>query len=131
MSTEPSALVVHRVLVVEDDLDSSQLAVAVLACEGFEPVVARNGREALDLLTMGLRPQAILLDLTMPIMDGREFRSRQRRQPDIAAIPVIICSAIEPSSAADLAAYAVFRKPLDFDAVIAVLRSIGAAGDRR
>ena len=124
MSTKPAARVVRRVLIVEDDLDSSELAVAVLAFEGFEPVVARNGREALDLLTTGLRPQAILLDLTMPIMDGREFRIRQRRQPDIAAIPVIICSAMEPSSAADLSAYAVFTKPLDFDALIAIIRSI-------
>lgn len=124
MSTNPTTLVPRRVLVVEDDFDSSELVVAVLAFEGFDSVVARNGREALDLLATGLRPQAILLDLTMPIMDGREFRSRQRRWPDIAAIPVIICSAMEPSSAGDLTPYAVFRKPLDFDALIALLRSM-------
>lgn len=114
----------HRVLVVEDDLDSSELVVAVLEFEGFEPVVARNGREALDLLATGFRPQAILLDLMMPLMDGREFRTRQRLRPDIATIPVIICSAVEPSAATDLAAYAILKKPLDFDALIALLRSM-------
>jgi CheY-like chemotaxis protein len=123
-SKKPGALVPRRVLVVEDDLDSSELVVAVLEFEGFEPVVARNGREALDLLATGLRPEAILLDLMMPLMDGRQFRSRQRIRPDIAVIPVIICSAEEPLAATDLDAYAILRKPIDFDVLVALLRSI-------
>lgn len=60
----------------------------------------------------------------MPIMDGREFRKRQRDQPDLAPIPVIFCSGEEPSTAADLAAYATFQKPLDFDALIGLLQSM-------
>lgn len=120
----PGAPALRRILVVEDDLDSSELLAAALACEGFEPIVARNGHEALDLLATGFRPAVILLDLMMPAMDGREFRKRQRDQPDIAPIPVVICSAEEPSTAADLAAYATFKKPLDLDALIDLLRSV-------
>jgi CheY-like chemotaxis protein len=110
--------------VVEDDLDLSDLLAAALLFAGFEPLIARNGREALDLLATGIRPELILLDLMMPIMGGREFRRRQRDHPDIANIPVIICSGEEPSTAADLAAYATFQKPLDFDALIGLLRTM-------
>jgi CheY-like chemotaxis protein len=102
----------------------ADLIARALLFEGFEPLMARNGREALDLLATGFRPGVILLDLMMPVMDGREFRNRQRDQPDIAPIPVIICSAEEPATAADLAAYAMFSKPLDFDALIGLLRSM-------
>lgn len=120
----PKAPALRRILVVEDDLDLSGLLAAALRFAGFEPLVARHGREALDLLAMGVRPEVILLDLMMPIMDGREFRKRQRDQPDIASIPVIICSAEEPSTAEDLAAHATFEKPLDLDALIGLLWSM-------
>ena len=120
----PGVPALRRILVVEDDLDLSNLLAAALLFAGFEPLMARNGREALDPLATGIRPDLILLDLMMPIMDGREFRKRQCDQPEIAEIPVIICSAEEPSTAADLAAYATFKKPLDFDALIGLLRSV-------
>lgn len=114
----------RRILVIEDDVDLADLIAAALLFEGFEPLLARNGREALDLLAAGFRPDVILLDLVMPVMDGREFRKRQRDHPNLAPIPVIICSAEQPSTAADLAAYAIFSKPLDLDALIGLLRSM-------
>jgi DNA-binding response OmpR family regulator len=120
----PGGAALRRILVVDDDPDLSELVVAALTCQGFAAIVARNGHEALDLLATGLRPAAILLDLVMPVMDGREFRTRQREQANIATIPVIICSAEAPSTAADLAAYATFTKPLDLDALIDLLRSM-------
>jgi CheY-like chemotaxis protein len=120
----PATAALRRILVVDDDPDVSELLVAALACHGFEASVARNGQEALDLLETGFRPAAILLDLMMPVMDGREFRARQRMHANIATIPVVVCSAEEPSSAADLDVYATLTKPLDLDALVDLLRSM-------
>jgi CheY-like chemotaxis protein len=63
------------VLVVEDDRAIRGTLGEVLQEEGNEPSIVANGREALQLLKEGLRPCVILLDLTMPIMDGWDFRA--------------------------------------------------------
>ena len=81
------------VLLVEDDLDVREAMADLLACEGLRVVVAGDGREALDLLQAGLRPSVIVLDLTMPRMDGWEFRQAQTADHDLKDIPVIVVSA--------------------------------------
>src|SRR6476469_742410 len=75
----------RRILLV-DDADVRMLMEMRLEAEGYTVVVAENGQAALDRL----RDQpvdAILLDLMMPVMDGREFRRAQVRDPAIADIP--------------------------------------------
>lgn len=54
---------------------------------------AANGNEALAYLKSAERPSLILLDLTMPGMSGWEFRRRQRSDPDLAEIPVVVMTA--------------------------------------
>jgi CheY-like chemotaxis protein len=81
------------VLLVEDDLDVREAMADLLACEGLRVVVASDGREALDLLQAGLRPSVIVLDLTMPRMDGWDFRHAQMADPNLKDIPVIVVSA--------------------------------------
>ncbi len=80
----------ERVLIVDDDDDVIEVFVDVLGAEGYEPTIARNGREALDLLRGGLRPTAILLDLMMPEMDGFQFTREVRANPDWREIPIVI-----------------------------------------
>src|SRR5881392_3915466 len=82
------------VLVVEDDEDIRDSLVEFLGDEGYEARGAGNGREALSLLAaIAPPPCLIILDLMMPVMDGRTFREEQLRRPDVADIPVIVISA--------------------------------------
>jgi CheY-like chemotaxis protein len=113
-----------QVLIVEDDPDLREALAATLGEEGFSLERASNGLEAIELLRKGLRPRLILLDLTMPIVSGWEFRLFQQRDPELAAIPVILITAgiykrdelewIRPAE--------VLTKPLDFDRLITLLR---------
>jgi CheY-like chemotaxis protein len=80
------------VLIVDDDRDIRETLEEILAYEGYSVATARNGADALEK-ARALRPELILLDLFMPVMDGAEFRRRQRDDPDIGAIPVVVVSA--------------------------------------
>jgi CheY-like chemotaxis protein len=81
------------ILVVDDDADCRESLQLVLEDAGYAVVVAADGCEALQALETGPRPAAILLDLMMPVMDGRECLAEIKRRPAVAAIPVIIVSA--------------------------------------
>ena len=81
-----------RVLVVDDDPDSRMLRADLLSCEGYQVTTAGNGLDALNQLCT-VKPSVILLDLEMPVMDGRSFRQRQLEMPrSLRSIPVILCS---------------------------------------
>jgi len=81
------------VLLVEDEPAIALSLGDALREEGLAVATAQNGLEALQLLRNGLRPSVILLDLMMPVMDGASFREAQRRDPRLAAIPVVVLSA--------------------------------------
>ncbi|HEY3203997.1 MAG TPA: response regulator [Thermoanaerobaculia bacterium] len=107
----------HSVLVVEDDDDLREAFVSVLLDEDFRIEEARNGNEALDRLRAGQRPCLILLDLSMPVMNGWEFLARQRRDPAIASIPAVVISATVDEDDF-LSPTAVLRKPVDYDQLL-------------
>ncbi len=86
-----------RVLVVEDDPAQREAVCALLELEGFDWAAAGNGREALDLLHRETAPDLVLLDLSMPVMDGWEFRVAQLADVYFCGIPVVILSADRPS----------------------------------
>jgi CheY-like chemotaxis protein len=118
---------VTRVLIVEDNVEASEMLATACRLEGFEAYLAGDGREALEHLTAGMNPDVILLDLHMPVMDGWQFRRAQQERREWADIPVVIIStAPEPSRTTDMAPLAHFGKPIDFDALFEVLRSIPA-----
>lgn len=110
------------VLVVEDDADLREMMAQLLSLEGFQTASVSNGREALEYLQSTDPPDVILLDLMMPVMDGWEFRRRQRSNPDLAEVPVIVLSALDASRAADVDAEAFLKKPLDFDRLLELVR---------
>jgi CheY-like chemotaxis protein len=86
----------HYVLIVEDDEDIRESLMDFLQDHGYESVGAVNGREALEKLGPGHpRPCVIILDLMMPIMDGRAFRRQQLGDPELRAIPVVVISAYQ------------------------------------
>jgi CheY-like chemotaxis protein len=119
-----SAAVGHcPVLIVEDDADLREMMAQLLWLEGFKSASVANGREALEYLhDSAERPEVILLDLMMPVMDGWEFRRHQQADPALNQVPVIVLSALDASRAADLSAEAFLKKPLDFDRLIELVR---------
>ena len=109
------------VLIVEDDEDLREMMAQLLSIEGFKAATVANGREALAYLHAN-KPDVILLDLMMPVMDGWEFRRQQKADPDLAHVPVIVLSALDQARAAAVDAAAFLKKPLDFDRLLRLVR---------
>ena len=112
------------VLVVDDDPNLVRLMSKFLKLEGFAPVPASNGQEALAYLRGGGGACAILLDLRMPIMDGWTFRREQRADPVLAGIPIVVLSGVESDRMSELEAAASFNKPVSFPEVVGVVRRL-------
>lgn len=89
----PQLEVRGRVLIVEDDTDLRETLSQILTDEGYRVWSAEHGRAALECLRDGSKTCLILLDLTMPVMNGWQFRAEQREDPDLAQIPVVVISA--------------------------------------
>ncbi len=83
-----------RVLVVEDDTPSRTLLLRVLSAENWQVDEAVNGLMALEMIQANV-PHIILLDLTMPEMDGFQFVRELQRNPEWHSIPVIIVTALD------------------------------------
>ncbi len=120
------------VLVVDDQADIRQALEYLLSEEGFDVQQAANGREALELLAR-VRPSVILLDQSMPVMDGKTFVAALAANPSLASIPVIVLSAVpmlEPDALPPVFG-GFFMKPFDVEAVIKAVRhwtaSVGLA----
>ena len=112
------------VLVVDDDPNLVRLMSKFLKLEGFAPIPAANGLEALDYLRGGGDASVILLDLRMPVMDGWTFRREQRADAAMANIPIVILSGVEADRVQELEAAAAFNKPVSFPEVVGVVRRL-------
>ena len=116
-------------LLVEDDEDTREVMRLILESDGLEVAVAGDGLDALSRIDQ-LRqkdpaaPSVIVLDYMMPRCSGPQFRQRQLANPKIAAVPVILVSAISDlaSQAALLQPFAILQKPIDPDQFTAVVR---------
>jgi CheY-like chemotaxis protein len=118
-----------KVLVIEDDLATREAFSLLIRVEGFQVETAPDGVAALQQLRQGERPVLILLDLMMPVMDGWQFRQEQLRDPQLADIPVVVCSAAGclGQHAASLHALAYLEKPVDPEELLRVVRRFGPA----
>jgi CheY-like chemotaxis protein len=112
------------VLVVDDDRDIRDSLIETLEDHGYTAVGAGNGVEAIDVLrTHAVPPCLILLDLMMPVMDGRGFREEQLKHPAWAGIPVIVVSAYgDVEAQAGELALDYMRKPLATRPLIAAIQ---------
>ena len=117
------------ILIVEDDKALRAELAELLREEGFKIAVASNGAEALRWLERGLEPSAILLDLTMPLMDGWEFRARQLENPKFASIPVILLSGARETveAIAALGALGGVSKPFEAEKLLDLLDTCAPA----
>ncbi len=80
------------VLVIDDDEDTRARLRGFLKKDGWVVIEAENGKVGLDRV-VATRPEVILLDLTMPVMDGFTFLQRLRARPDCHDIPVVVLTA--------------------------------------
>ena len=119
---------VHRctVLVVEDETELRGVLRVALEADGFDVSEAGNGREALMRLRSTATTCAIILDLHLPVMDGRRFRAAQLRDRSLAWIPVVVVSSgLEAvREVRELGAQAFVRKPIDVDELRAIVTRI-------
>lgn len=115
------------VLVVDDDPDIRETLRDLLEDEGYRPEVARNGREALDRITAGPLPDAMLLDLAMPEIDGYGVLDSLRENL-LHEFPVLIISAQRPQStilrALDSELRDFVAKPFDLDELLIRLKRL-------
>lgn len=82
-----------RVLLVEDNELNRDMLSRRLARQGFDVATAVDGAEALVRARADPRPDLILMDLSLPVIDGWEVTRRLKRDPDTRAIPVIALTA--------------------------------------
>ena len=113
------------ILIVEDDEDVREAMVAFLEMKGYSVASARNGKEALDYLHSAPAPDLIITDLAMPVMDGRQFRREQLKDARLAAIPMLVITAMADRTHID--ASEILLKPVDADLLLtAVSRHCGS-----
>lgn len=115
------------ILVIEDDDDTREMLGMTLEEHGYHVILMEHGSAALRYLRDNPPPCCILLDVWMPVMGGLSFRMAQRRNPSIAAIPVIVLSAHRRGShlLAELDAAAYLEKPFTPDQLLALLKQVG------
>jgi CheY-like chemotaxis protein len=111
-----------RVLMIEDDPDWRETIAEFLRAERFEVDTAENGLAGLLYLRSARPlPQVVLLDLEMPIMDGRGFLAEARRDPTLRALPVVVFSS---SARDDVRVRLALDKSCAPEALVGILRAV-------
>jgi len=106
-----------RILVVDDEPDLVSAIQCRLQWYHCEVITAANGKEGLEK-ALNEKPDLILLDTNMPVMNGHEMLERLRKHPDLKNMPVIMVSVLcEPQDIATVFSYGIadyVTKPFDF-----------------
>lgn len=126
-------IVTKRVLVVDDEPAIRELVVALLEDEGYEVAAAANGAEALDILAQR-RPDLLLTDVMMPVMDGRELVERVKDRVHMNGLAVVMMSAAATRATSldphgTVAAF--LPKPFDVDLLLNVVNHLLARREPR
>ncbi len=113
------------VVVVEDDDENRAAILDVLSDHGFRVVGARDGVEALELLRdRAAPPQAILIDLMMPRMNGWELQRALGENPKLAEVPIVVISVLAPATELKGVVAAQLHKPLDLHELLATIEAV-------
>jgi two-component system cell cycle response regulator DivK len=81
-----------KILIVEDNQDNRELLIKILKVKGFRIIEAVDGEDALQKVSIE-RPDLILMDISIPKIDGYEVTRRLKNQPDFQDIPIIALTA--------------------------------------
>lgn len=109
------------VLILEDDQGIREMLRLTLELEGFKAHLAADGRQGLQLLSEIPRPDVILLDLMMPVMNGWEFVEELDKDKNFATVPIVVVSANETKAQA-VRQDRFLAKPIDIDALIEIVK---------
>lgn len=116
-----------RILVVDDDPKILEIVAFLLTGSDHEVRVAANGQEAVQAAP-DFRPDVILMDVTMPQMDGFTACRKIKKEPGLEKTPVIFLTARKGpknwSEAQDSGAVAYLEKPFRKDALVALVREV-------
>jgi DNA-binding response OmpR family regulator len=116
-----------RLLVVEDEPALAKVLQMRLQIEGFEVDVAGDGAEAMSMIGKR-RPDLVVCDLMMPVMDGLEVTRAIKGDPHLKAIPILILTALksakERAQLEQLGADAFVSKPFDGKELSAQIRQL-------
>lgn len=85
---------VPTVLIIDDNANYRKVLATVLTAEGFRPVQAGNGEEAIALMRLD-PPNLILCDVHMPVMDGISFLEFVRNDPRYSSVPVVMITNVQ------------------------------------
>jgi CheY-like chemotaxis protein len=118
------------VLLAEDDLEIRDILQDLLEAEGYDVVPASHGRQALEFL-QGARggdklPDLVVLDLMMPLVDGHQVLDTMKSDPELAAIPVVVLSAVARERPVGAAAF--LRKPIPLQKFFDTIKGFVEAG---
>src|SRR5262245_34864037 len=116
----------RRVLVVDDDDSIREMIKLALSSEGYEVVTAPDGAAALALLPR-MRPELVLLDMKMPLMDGWEFARRYHQLPDPKP-PIVVLTAAQDAArrATEVGAADYLAKPFAIDQLLDLVHRYGS-----
>jgi CheY-like chemotaxis protein len=122
----------HRVLLIEDDDDIRKVFRLALTKEGFTVIEAKDGVEALDIV-QSQEFDALVLDLSMPRLDGVDMLDSFRTMPSGKKVPVIVVTALDDPAIVqrtlEAGATAFLRKPILPAKVASTVRQHIAAND--
>ncbi|HEX8436427.1 response regulator transcription factor [Archangium sp.] len=102
-----------KLLIVDDEVAILEALTDILSVEGYEVATAANGAEGLKRAGED-RPDLILLDLMMPVMDGQEMLRRLKESSELRGIPVVVMSAGRVTKA-ELQGSRFLAKPFELD----------------
>ncbi len=127
-SATPRREAVRTAMLVEDELSTTDFIRRILESAGYFVLATSDGSEAVDM-ALGVMPDVIILDIQLPDITGWDILSNLKRENEIAAIPVIICSAYSEAQQAHRSGAAGFvQKPFTAQKILeAVERVSGLA----
>jgi two-component system alkaline phosphatase synthesis response regulator PhoP len=112
------------ILIVDDEPSITNLLAALLEDEGHQVSTASNGREGLAHLEK-VKPDLVLSDVMMPILDGRALCQAMHANPSYQAIPIILMSAAIEGNISSECKYAAFlKKPFNLDTVLELVGKV-------
>jgi CheY-like chemotaxis protein len=109
------------VMVIDDERDIRESLKDVLLDEGYQVLLAGNGREALSLLPEAPRPLVVILDIIMPVMSGGELYAAMQADPRLRDIPVVI-STSDPSRTPS--GVPIMKKPINLGRLLAMIAAL-------
>ncbi len=105
----------RSILIIEDDVSIRETLKAFLEYEGYSVSVAADGQQGLNLLAQSKKPDLILLDLMMPIMNGWQFLEALAKSPKKTLTPPVLVLTAFTEKGQGLGAIAVIKKPIDLE----------------